>query len=635
MHVVTVAPISRGIVLDELSYFSANEVPPGALVSVPLRGRKTRAIVLSSTPAETLKSDIKSATWSMKRLGEVESQLFLSPEYMHAVAKTAERSAGTVGATLAALFPSTLFSLPQYPPENARQTNAGTYFEESVIQDIDEERLVAYKGLIREMFARKRSVFFLLPSQQDIEHVFSSLERGIREYTYVLHGGVPTKDLKKRWRGMLGEEHPILIISTAYYLSLPRRDIGAIIIDRESSPAYKTVCRPFVDLRDFTREYAKQMGARLILGDIFLRIETLERYDRGEIQAIMRPKMRLVSTGESAIVDMREVGEQPATGRIAIYAPKLVDIIEENRRANTHLFILAVRKGYAPMTVCGDCGTVLQCKRCSAPMVLHGKRGKETEDPDRVFLCHSCGAERDAEAVCTHCGSWRMVPLGIGIAQAEEAIRKTFPNLPVFRIDGDEVTSHKEATERATRFFETPGSVLLGTEMALPYLTREVDHIAVLSVNSLLTIPDFRAAERIFRLLLTLRAKARRSFTLQTRDTSIAFFQQALSGNIAEFVREELKMRERFGYPPYTVLIKITFEGKRSEGLSIMEEIERVFSVFHPVTFPAFIARVKDKDRLHAIITIPRERWPDKEVLALLKTLPPELEVRVDPESVI
>lgn len=634
MHIVTVAPISRGTVLGELSYFTENDVPPGALVFVPLRGKKTRAIALSSTPAEKIKSDIKSAAWSIKRLGAVESRAFFTPEYMRAIVSIAERSAATIGATLAALFPSTLFSLPQDHADTEAKQNDGTYFEESIVQDVDEERHAAYKSLIREMFAQKRSVVLLLPSQQDIEHIFSSIERGIREYTYVLHGGIPPKELKRRWIATLTEEHPILVISTAYFLSLPRRDIGAIIVDRESSPAYKTPGRPYADLRDFARAYAKEIRARVIFGDIFLRIETLARYERGDIQAIVRPKMRLVSTGESVIVDMREIGEQPATGRFAIYSPRLVDVIEENRRANTHLFIFAVRKGYAPMTVCGDCGTILHCNRCSAPLVLHGKHG-EKDDPDRIFLCHSCGAERDADVVCTYCGGWRMIPLGIGITQAEEAIRKTFPDTQVFRIDSDETPTHKEASERATQFFETPGSVLLGTEMALPYLTREIDHIGVLSVNSLLTIPDFRVSERVFRLLLWLRSKARRSITLQTRDPSIAFFKQALSGNIAEFFREELEMRKRFSYPPYTVLIKITFEGKKSEGIPIMEDIERIFSVYHPVTFPAFIARVKGKDRLHAIITIPREKWPDPEVLALLRTLPPELEVRVDPESVI
>jgi primosomal protein N' (replication factor Y) len=370
-------------------------------------------------------------------------------------------------------------------------------------------------------------------------------------------------------------------------------------------------------------------------GDIFLRIETLKRHDQGEVQALMRPKMRLVSTGKSTIVDMRNIGEQPATGRVAIYSPELVDTIEENRRSGTHLFIMAVRKGYAPMTVCGDCGTVLHCERCSAPMVLHGKKNLELEDPNRIYLCHSCGAERDAEVTCSHCGGWRMVPIGIGISQAHEAITKSFPDLPVFRIDGDNISSHKEAIECASSFYETPGSVLLGTEMALPYLTQSIEHIAVLSVNSLLTIPDFRVAERIFRLLLWLRSKAERSIILQTRDTSISFFGQALSGNIAEFYREEIDVRKRFHYPPFTIFVRITFEGPRSEGKALMEEVERIFSIYHPVTFPAFISRIKGKDRMHALIAIPKEKWPDKEVVTLLRSLPQELEVRVDPESIV
>jgi primosomal protein N' len=635
MYVVTVAPISRGIVLDELSYFSNEAVPTGALVLVPLRGKNVRAIVLDCVDAPAVKSEVKSAPWSIKRLAKVEHQTFFSAAYVSAVRSVANSFAGTLGATLSALFPPLLFTLPHARNNTDHKIDSSAYFEESIIQDVDEERLAAYKSLIREMFAKRRSIFFLLPSQQDIEHFYASLERGIREYTYVLHGGLSSKELKRRWKEAIEHKHPILIISTPYFLSLPRDDLGVIILDRESSSAYKTLARPFVDLRDFAREFARAINARIVYGDIFLRLETIMRYENGEMQAMMRPKMRLVSTGEYQIVDMRSIGEQPATGRFAIYSPELVNVIRENRHAHTHLFIFCVRRGYAPMTVCGDCGTILHCDRCSTPMVLHGKAGTHTDDPERVFLCHACGAQKDAETTCTYCGGWRMVPLGIGIAQAEEAIKREFPDLTVFRIDGDSTTSHKNAVETSTKFYDTPGSILLGTEMALPYLTREIEHVAILSVNSLLTIPDFRIGERVFRLLLTLRAKAKRSFILQTRDNRQKFFEQALAGNIMEFYREELKIRRAFSLPPYTVLVKISFEGDRSEGLAAMENIERLFNAHHTISFPAFITRKKGKDRMHAIITIPRAAWPDFEIIALLKTLPPTLEVRIDPESVV
>ncbi len=639
MYVVTVIPISRGIPLDELSYFSASELPRGALANVPLKGRRIRAIVLSSVSAKEAKADIKSAEWSLKKLEQVQSRPFFSPEFIRAIETTSAYHAASMGATLFSVVPQALFSLPH--DSETSQCSERTpnerdiYHEEIAFQDVDEERLAAYKSLIREMFAKGLSVFFILPSQQDIEHVYQSLERGIRDYTFVLHGGLSARELNKRWEKATNDAHPVLVIATAFFLSLPRHDIGAIILDKESSHAYKLSARPFIDLRHFVNAYAGEIRARVIYGDIFLRVETLARHEKGEIHALARPKFRLLSTAKHDVVDMRKTGEQPATGRVAIYSPELVDLIEEHREHGTHLFVLAVRKGYAPMTVCGDCGTVLDCVRCSAPMVLHEKKRGNDEEPERVFLCHRCGMERDSDVTCAHCGGWRMVPLGIGIEQAHEALKKRYPDMPVFRLDGDSVSTHKEALERTREFYETPGSVLLGTEMALPYLTEPIEYSAILSVNSLLTIPDFRITERIFRLLLSIRAKTERAMLLQTRDDPKDVFSLALSGNIAEFFRGEMEERKRFDYPPFSVFIKFTFEGKQEDGVAAMETVEHTFSDFHPVAFPAFIARTKGKYRMHALLSIPTEKWPDETIIARIKALPPEIVVRIDPESVI
>lgn len=634
MFLVTIIPIARGIPLDELSYFSPHEAPVGSLATVPLRGKKIRGIITSSVPAHQVKADIKSANWSLKKLDQINATSFFREEYIRAVRDTANYFAASVGATLHAIFPEALYKLP-HQHSNIRESS-GTYHEELLFQDEDSERLTAYKSFIREEFAKNSSVYLILPSQQDIEHVYASLERGIRDYTFVFHGGIGAKELKKRWADAIALDHPVLIIATAYFLSIPRSDIGAIILDKESSPAYKGMTRPFVDLRYFARMYAKRISARIIYGDIFLRVETLARHEQGEVQSFARPKFRLVATGTQQVVDMQLLGEQPATGKIAICSPELVDLIEANRALGTHMFILGVRKGYAPMTVCGDCGTVVTCSRCSSPMVLHKKKqAVEEEEPDHLFLCHRCGEESGADLICKNCSGWRLIPLGIGITQAEEAIRGRFPDATIFRLDKDEVASHEEAQKRIEEFYQNPGSILIGTEMALSYLTEKIAHIAVLSVNSLLTIPDFRMSEKVFRLLLSLRSKAERTMLVQTRDPNHAIFDLALSGNIAEFFRKELEERKQLGYPPYNTFIKLTYEGGQEEGKRLMEEIERIFSLYHPVSFPSFIARVKGKYRMNAILTIPEGKWPNEELASLLRSLPPELSVKVDPESVI
>lgn len=649
MFIITVAPIKRGIPVDELSYFTTEDIAPGALVTVPLRGRQTPALVIRSIPAASAKSDIKRSQFALKKLDRIEAQHFFRKEFVEACEKTANYFAATTGAVIHSTFPNALIlskkaiapPIGQSTQEDEKPKRRG---EKYIFQAEDEERRATYKSHIREVFARNRSCYFVLPSIQDIEHTYAGLEKGIQEYTFILHGGLTKRELERRWSEIIAMTHPVLIIGTPLFLAIPRYDIESIILDRESASAYMLQGRPFIDLRYFAEALASAIGADIIFGDLFLRTETLYRKETGEVEALQRPKYRLPSTAIQEIVDMRTSGEQPAIGKVAICSARLVDILEDVRAKGTHCFILGVRRGFAPMTVCGDCGTVVACERCSAPMVIHQKspstviRNQQPENPEtvpRIFLCHRCGFEKDTRILCSHCGGWRLTPLGIGITQAEEAITRRFPDARVFRIDRDVVKNHKEALMIIEQFYQTPGSILIGTEMAIPYLTEPLAAVAILSVNSLLTIPDFRMGERVFRMLLTLREKAREHFLIQTRDPNVPLFALATLGNIGEFLRTELDVRNRLGYPPFSTLIKFTYEGKKQDGAAVMNEIEQTFGAYHPVTFPSFIARVKGKYRTNALLKIPQGAWPNPELAALVRSLPPEIEVRVNPESVI
>ncbi len=657
MYLVSVAPIKRGIPIDELSYFTKEHVPPGALVSVPLRGRMVPGLVVRSIPAAEAKSEIKRAEFSLKKLDQVFATSFFRKEFIQAAESTAMYFAASTGAVIQAVFPNTLLSakgMPEVSPENVDNTTAdepkrvtevkgnGQRF---IFQAEEAERFSTYRSHIREVFARGGSCYFVMPSLQDIEHAYASLEKGIQSYTFVLHSGLTKKEIEKRWKAIAETKHPVLIIGTPLFLALPRNDIVSIILDHESSGAYNLQGRPFIDMRFFTEQFAKHIGADYIVGDLFLRVETLYRKDAGEFEPLLRPKSRLPSLGMQTIVDMRTSGEQPATGKVAICSRELVDLIDETRKKGSQCFILGVRRGFAPMTVCGDCGTVVACSRCSAPIVLHRKsqaaaqaeleRGKPGATNPNIFLCHRCGQEADTNVTCLHCGGWRLTSLGIGIVQAEETIRRRFPDSQIFRLDRDSVKKHSEAQKLVAEFYKTPGAILIGTEMAIAYLTEPVATAAILSVNSLLTIPDFRMGEKVFRLLLTLREKAREHFLIQTRDPEMPLFQLATEGNISEFMRNELEIRHKLGYPPFSTLLKFSFEGGKAEGAAVMAEIEKIFGTYHPVTFPSFIARVKGKYLMNALIKVPPNEWPNPELLSLVRSLPPEIAVRVNPESVI
>ena len=240
MYVVSVAPIKRGIPIEELSYFTKEPIEAGTLVSVSLRGHSVPALVISSIPAADAKTEIKRSEFALKRLERVRKANFFRPEFVRAAQKTAAYFAASTGATLQSVFPNALLAAKNDGKVHAsvkRVTRRPG--EHYILQAEEEERLATYKSHIREVFARGASCYFILPSIQEIERAHETLEKGIENYTYILHSGLTKKEVEKRWTEILANEHPVLIIGTPLFLSIPRHDLESVILDKESSSAYQ------------------------------------------------------------------------------------------------------------------------------------------------------------------------------------------------------------------------------------------------------------------------------------------------------------------------------------------------------------------------------------------------------------
>lgn len=705
MFLLTVAPIQRGIPVSELSYVVKTAPPVGALVLVPVRKKDIPALVLSVTDVREAKAAIKDADFALRKIDTLTILDTFSPAFIAAAEEIANWSVATLGATIQALFPTILLDekssgVSVHSDEHTSDaTHAIVPPLPTVLQAEEAERIATYKSHIREVFARNGSVFFILPTVQDIERTDAAIGKGIGTYTYVLHGNLTKKQLRERLLAIKESTHPLLVIATPQFLAVPCGNLQSIILERESASAYTMTHRPFIDLRRFVEAYARERRLPLIIGDLFLRVETLARFERGELDASSRPKGRYSSVARTHIVDMRESGEQPSAGRVAFFSRELVSLIKDTRKRSATTFILCIRRGVAPMTVCGDCGTVVECDHCKAPLVLHHKTSKQKEvvtdipvptetlpgdatteelsaaplppsEPapvdltsdesaalgttlphpnfpektetknaqatENIFICHRCGDKSAPKHKCAHCGGWRLTPLGLGIAQAEEILRSRFPDAPIFRLDTDAVTTHKQARERAEEFLHTPGAILLGTEMALPYLTDPIGLVSVLSVNSLLTIPEFRMTEHVFRLLLVLREKARDHFLIQTREAN-PLFPLAAEGNIGEFLRSELELRKELGFPPYTTLIKVSHLGDRHEGLEFVANLNAQLGDLgiNNVVLPNYVTKQGNKVSLHSLIVMRREAWPHPALRTYLATLPPSVSIRVDPKSIV
>ena len=627
IKIIEVIPITKGITKERLTYFTSIDIPLGSIVNVPLRKKTVSALVVEMRDASDLKSEIKNSPFVIKKAQKLKSERLFSPEFIESCEQTAEYFATTTGAVLNSMVPNAIWeSLGKLKIPNAFAPNQNSH-EKLVLQAEDDERFANYKSLIREEFARKSSVFFCLPTIGDIKNAESLLIKGIEKYTFVLHSLMKKSEVIEIWNKIAKEEHPVLIIATGPYLCIPRSDLGTIVLERENSRSFKMQTRPYLDIRNFAEFYAKKIKVKLLMGDNLLRTETIWRQKNDECAEFAPLKARSLSTAEEKLVNIKK-NSNPK--EFKIISDELGELIKRTKENSENLFIFAARRGMFPTTICGDCGFVVKCSACSSPVILHNTDGKEN-----FFLCHRCGERRSSSEKCKNCDSWRLNTLGIGVERIEKELEENYPSVKVFRLDKDSADSHKKALEIISKFNSTPGSILLGTEMALVFLNKKIDNTAVASIDSMFSIPDFRINEKILYLLLKVRSLAQRNFLLQTRNTEVELLDYALRGNLADFYREEIEQRKAFNYPPFSVLIKITLKGEKKVIETEAKELKNYFLPYQSDIFPGFVSQIKNMHIIHMLIKVPKNEWVEKELLGKLLLLPRQYSVNIDPESIL
>lgn len=631
MNIVEIIPISKGVFKGTFSYFTSSNLEEGDIVTVKIKNRETKAMVLSSQNGDSIKSEIKSLAFEMKKIDEIHPVKIFTPCLISAAKKTAEYFAGTTGNILENLIPKIILKkideikINDIVHKNQTLTSP-IKSEKLAIQTDYEERMCHYKKLVREEFAKHKSIFICVPTTEDVKKISDELKKGIEKFVIALYANKTAKKTVKDWNNTSSEAHPLLIIGTGLFLGIYRKDLNTIIVERENSNTYKTFSRPFFDIRKFAEFYSQALGIRFIVADTFLRTETLERIQEGEFQELIPLKWRFLSKASEKLVDMKKYNNN---NKFKIISDELKKMLLKTRELSENLFIYTTRKGYATQTLCRDCGVFVLCDKCKAPVILY-KGGNENKN---FFFCHKCRATRSANELCKTCNSWRLQSYGIGIEMIEEQIKELLPNAKIFKIEKNSIKTAKKGREVASEFYATAGAILLGTEMALNYLDSNILNSAVVSIDSLFLIPDFRINEKILNILLKIRSITDSNFIIQTRNPEQKLLNYALSGNLTEFFREEIKERKEYNYPPFSVLIKITIDGYENTIKDDMDKLKTYLGEYAYSFFPTFTHNIKEKYTAHLLIKIARNKWVDKKLLSKLASLPQNILVKIDPDN--
>ncbi len=444
-------------------------------------------------------------------------------------------------------------------------------------------------------------------------------ERFAQHRVVAMHSALTPAQRLHAWvSAHLGQADIVLGTRLAVFTPMPR--LALIVVDEEHDPSFKQQEGARYSARDLAVYRGRLEGARVILGSATPSLESWQRSQEGRYQRLsLSERIGQGAMPRLRIVDMNRL-PRAATAPPRALSPELLEALEQCRLRGEQSLLLLNRRGYAPVLHCTACTWKSQCAHCSAWRVFH--------KVDRTLRCHHCGHTERVPRACPECGNLDVQPIGRGTEKLEEQIGELLPLARVARIDAD--TTRTQGTLHAQMAAVHGGQVdvLVGTQMVTKgHDFRRVTLVAAVNPDSALFASDFRAAERLFALLMQAAGRAGRDpryashsqMWVQTWHPHHPVFAALAQGDYEAFAREQLAQRQQAGLPPFVHLALVRAQAPQaaqaqaflqaaaqaardlqqhpSQGVAAAA---RAVQVYPPV--PSTLARVADMDRVQMLL---------------------------------
>lgn len=628
MYVIEVIPLKRGIFSESLSYYSAVAYENGTLLSIPLRNKQTAALVVGSKPVSAAKTALKTATFSLRKL-EVQHDTTKLPQ---SIIATAERTAAyvpsSIGSILFSILPPDIRDGERKYPQSKEHTNTEDTTPR-ILTDIQANRFIAYRSHIRGTFAHRGSVMFIVPTSAAVEQARKKLEVGIENRVITFSAALSKKQLRASYEAFEDLRQAKLIIATPSYAFLDRHDIMTIIVESSGSSHYILRTRPYLDIREVLKTYAKQSNRSILLGDcVPLTEDEIKRRD--DIYATHdEHTKRLELTGT---IEVAQHGKTANDEKFSLCTDELIATINRTLSNKGHVFLYAARRGLAPAVTCFDCGYIFRCPDSGAPYSL--LRTFKGEKEERWFVSSTSGKRVRASDVCDKCGSWRLRELGIGIQQVYDQIIELFPKTEVFLFDHTTAKTYAKAKKIIDEFYATKRAILVGTSMALSFFNKPIETSAVMSYEATKAVPTWRADETVFSLLISLREITQKDVVIQLRSEQDELIELAKRGLVDQFYDGEIAVRLALGYPPYCTFVLLSYQGSKEEVQVIETAIEKTLGTYKAQFYSAPLSNSAKTTR-YGLLRIPAQKWPDPTLVNALRTLPPYIKIEINPDRIV
>ncbi len=423
-----------------------------------------------------------------------------------------------------------------------------------------------YMHVIREVLKKGKSCIVLVPeislTPQTVDRFYSRFG----DCVAVIHSRLSAGRKMEEWHRIRKGEAKVIVGARSAIFS-PTPDLGLIVIDEEHETSYKQDETPRYDARRVARFRAQNENAVLILGSATPSLETFYEAQTNQIHYVhLSRRIENRPLPQVDIVDMRR---QRDAKRERIFSKPLEEAIQNVLAKKEQVMLLLNRRGFSTYLHCSACGYVMSCPNCRISLAYHYDTAS--------VVCHVCHHSAAPERLCPGCRKNYLHYFGIGTQKVEQEAKQLFPRARIARMDTDS-TSRKDAHEQILRAFQKMElDILIGTQMiAKGHDFPNVSLIGVVSADTALHIPDFRASERTFDILTQVAGRAGRGdipgrVIIQTSVPHHYAIQSAKDHDFLEFYDHEIVLRKELMMPPFSRLIQII--GKGSDERTLMKQM--------------------------------------------------------------
>ena len=413
-----------------------------------------------------------------------------------------------------------------------------------------------YLKLIERLLARGKTAMLLVPEIALTPQMMQRFSARFGSDAVMLHSALPLTERYDQWKRIRrGEVRVVLGTRSAVFAPLP--NLGLIILDEEQEGSYQSENPPRYHARDIAQFRCAQRDALVLLGSATPTVETAYYAKRGRYQVFsLHKRFNDLPLPEVLIADMKDELRQ---GNDTSIGSALRSELEKNIARGEQSILFLNRRGSARMLLCGECGYVPECPRCSVPMTYHSANER--------LMCHYCGHSEPVMERCRACGGL-LKRIGSGTQKVERELKALFPNTEVLRMDADTVSAAHGHEALLRQFTERRIPILLGTQMVAKGLDFEnVTLVGVLDADLSLYVQNYHAAERTYSLLAQVVGRAGRGeragrAVIQTFHPDNEVIQAAAKQDYEAFYRNELRLRRLRRYPPFADLFTLTVSGR-------------------------------------------------------------------------